>query len=73
MGKASSESAGIYRHAGQRLNRICLVKLPVGWCPGLKAETLDDLEKKLRETGYSDSAVKEILKWYKQNNIDRES
>jgi len=39
----------------------------------MKVETLNDLEKKLRETGYSDSAVKEILKWYKQNNIDRES
>jgi hypothetical protein len=58
----------MYRHAGQRINRICLVKLFVGWCPGLKVETLNDLEKKLRETGYSDSAVKEILKWYEQRH-----
>jgi hypothetical protein len=36
----------------------------------LKVETLNDLERKLREVGYSDSAVKEIVKWYKQNSID---
>jgi hypothetical protein len=36
--------------------------------PGLKVEALDDVEKKLREVGYSDGAVEEILKWYKKNN-----
>jgi hypothetical protein len=33
--------------------------------PSLKVETSDDLERKLREVGYSDRAVTEILKWYK--------
>lgn len=40
----------------------------VGWCPSLKVEVSDDIEKKLRQVGYSDGAVKEILKWYKKNN-----
>jgi hypothetical protein len=39
----------------------------------LKVETPDYLEKRLREVGYSDGAVREILKWYKQNNNDRET
>jgi hypothetical protein len=39
----------------------------------LKVETPDDLEKKLREVGYSNGAVKEILKWYPQNNTDRKT
>jgi predicted Ser/Thr protein kinase len=34
----------------------------------LKVEAPDDLQKKLRENGYSESAVDEILKWYKKNN-----
>ena len=38
----------------------------------MKVETPDDLEKKLRGVGYSDGAVKEILKWYKKN-IDNET
>ena len=36
--------------------------------PSLKVEAPDDLEKKLREVGYSEGAVEEILKWYKKNN-----
>jgi len=36
--------------------------------PSLKVEAPDDLGKKLREAGYSDGAVEEILKWYKKNN-----
>jgi hypothetical protein len=40
---------------------------------GLNVETLDDLGRRLRGVGYSDSAVKEILKWYKQNDIDRKT
>jgi hypothetical protein len=40
---------------------------------GLNVETLNDLGRRLREVGYSDSAVKEILKWYKQNGIDRKT
>lgn len=39
----------------------------------MKVETPDDLEKKLREVGYSNGAAKEILKWYKQNNTDRKT
>jgi hypothetical protein len=27
-------------------------------------ETAEDLKKALREIGYSDKAVKEIMKWY---------
>ena len=38
----------------------------------LKVETpADELARKLRQVGYSDSAVEEILKWYKQNNTER--
>jgi hypothetical protein len=45
----------------------------MGWCPSLKVEIPDDIEERLREVGYSDGAVKEILKWYKQNNTDRKT
>ena len=41
--------------------------------PGLNVETPNDLERRLREAGYSGCAVKEILKWYKQNNTDRKT
>ena len=34
----------------------------------LKVEAPDDIEKKLRQVGYSDDAVRQILKWYKKNN-----
>lgn len=36
----------------------------------LGVESLDDLKTMLKETGYSDRAITEILKWYK-NNSDR--
>jgi hypothetical protein len=36
----------------------------------LGVKSLDDLERMLKEIGYSDSAVSEILKWYKQENSD---
>jgi SOS response regulatory protein OraA/RecX len=29
---------------------------------------VDDLKRKLREMGYSERAVEEILKWYRENN-----
>jgi SOS response regulatory protein OraA/RecX len=29
---------------------------------------VEDLKRKLREMGYSERAVEEILKWYEQNN-----
>ena len=38
----------------------------------MKVEAPDDLERKLRGVGYSDGAVREILKWYK-NNHDRKT
>jgi hypothetical protein len=34
----------------------------------LKTEPPEDLERKLRDVGYSEDAVKEIIKWYKKNN-----
>jgi predicted Ser/Thr protein kinase len=34
----------------------------------LGVESVKDLERMLREMGYSDRAVKEILRWYEQNN-----
>ena len=42
------------------------------WCvAGLDVESVDDLRRRLREVGYSDGAVKEILKWYKQDSSDK--
>jgi len=35
---------------------------------GLDVESVEDLEKMLREIGCSDRVVREILKWYKENN-----
>jgi hypothetical protein len=37
----------------------------------LDIESLDDLKRTLKETGYSDKAVSEILKWYKDNNSNK--
>jgi len=37
----------------------------------LDAEYGGDLERTLREIGYSVRAVEEILKWYKENSSDR--
>jgi hypothetical protein len=37
----------------------------------LGVESLDDLKIMLKETGYSDRAINEILKWYKNNNSER--
>ena len=34
-------------------------------------ESVDDLRRRLREVGYSDDAVKEILKWYKRDSSDK--
>jgi len=34
----------------------------------LGVESIEDLKKALREMGYSERAVGEILKWYKQSN-----
>jgi hypothetical protein len=37
----------------------------------LDVESTDDLRRRLREVGYSDGAVKEILKWYNPGSSDR--
>ncbi len=37
----------------------------------MDVESADDLRRRLREIGYSDDAVKEILKWYNQGRSDR--
>lgn len=37
----------------------------------LSVESLDGLKRALKETGYSDKAVSEILKWYRGNNSNR--
>jgi len=33
----------------------------------LDVESVEDLKRMLREIGYSDRAVEEILKWYRRN------
>jgi len=40
---------------------------------GLDVESLDDLKRLLRETGYSDRAVVEILKWYRSDNSGKKA
>jgi hypothetical protein len=37
----------------------------------LDVESADDLRRRLRKVGYSDGAVKEILKWYNPGSSDR--
>jgi len=37
----------------------------------LDVESAEDLKTMLKEIGYSEKAIKEILKWYKRNNTDR--
>jgi len=34
----------------------------------LDVKPVEDLRRMLREMGYSDRAVEEILKWYRQDN-----
>jgi DNA-binding transcriptional MerR regulator len=34
----------------------------------LDVDSIEDLKRRLREVGYSDKAVEEILKWYRQDN-----
>lgn len=38
------------------------------WCSCLDGAFVEDLKKKLREMGYSERVVEEILKWYMENN-----
>ena len=39
----------------------------------MDVESADNLRKRLREIGYSDGAVKQILKWYKQGSSDKKA
>ena len=39
----------------------------------LSAESTNDLKKLLKEKGYSDNAVGEILKWYEHNLSSRKA
>ena len=32
-------------------------------------ETVEDLKQALKETGYSDKAITEIIKWYTTNHL----
>jgi SOS response regulatory protein OraA/RecX len=34
----------------------------------LDVALVEDLKRKLREMGYSERVVEEILKWYRENN-----
>ena len=38
----------------------------------MNIETADDLKKALKEVGYSDKAITEIMKWYTSNKLPRE-
>lgn len=40
----------------------------MSWWLCLGAESVGDLERMLREMGYSVRAVEEILKWYRENS-----
>jgi hypothetical protein len=35
---------------------------------GLNIETVEDLKRALKETGYSNKAITEIMKWYTTND-----
>ena len=37
----------------------------------LSVETLSDLKRMLKDVGYSERAIREILEWFKQNNHER--
>jgi len=39
----------------------------------LDVESVDDLKRMLKERGYSDRAIEEILKWYGQNKSEQYS
>ena len=51
----------IFRHRNERINidstYVCLVAK-------VNVETVADLKKALKEVGYSNKAVTEIIKWY---------
>jgi hypothetical protein len=52
----------IFRYRNQELNTLLEYLDSVS---NVNIETLDDLKHALAESGYSDKAITEILKWYK--------
>jgi hypothetical protein len=39
----------------------------------MSVESVDDLKRLLEEMGYSQNAVSEILKWFRENSSDRKA
>lgn len=39
----------------------------------LDVESSDGLRRKLREVGYSNDGIKELMKWYKRDSSDKRS
>ena len=51
----------IFRHWNERLNTVSASSDSVG---NVNIETIDDLKVVLKEVGYSNDAINEIIKWY---------
>jgi hypothetical protein len=49
------------------------VKAQVGAKSDLRVKSIGDLEKLLKDVGYSRDATSEILKWYRETSSDRAS
>lgn len=54
----------IFRHWNERLNTVHATCNSVG---NVNIETLEDLKAALKEVGYSNNAITEIIKWYTTN------
>jgi hypothetical protein len=50
---------------------ICFKNCVLVGCFVLTVERSADIEKVLKTVGYSEGAIKEILKWYEQSHADR--
>jgi len=44
-------------------------KITISVVGSVNIETVEDLKKALKETGYSDKAIAEIIKWYNTNRL----
>jgi hypothetical protein len=55
----------IFRHWNERLNTVHATCNSVG---NVNIETIDDLKAALREVGYSNNAIAEIIKWYNSSH-----
>jgi len=51
----------IFRHWNERLNTVTTTFDSVG---NVNIETIEDLKAALKEVGYSNNAIIEIIKWY---------